>query len=114
MSAQIVHVILYIVHIFHAHVEVYHVLLAWHGLRTGLTWTVNKQGGIKTENLPKQLKLRGAISKFDYDSFLYDDKNETEPVWLSPFFAIFQTPPCKVICVNYAYNHIDIMPAYNK
>ena len=70
MSAQIVHVILYIVHIFHTHVEVYHVLQAWHGLRTGLTWTVNKQGRIKTENLPKQLKLKGAISKFDYDFFL--------------------------------------------
>ena len=21
---------------------------------------------------------------------------------------------CKVICVNYAYNHIDVRPAYNK
>ena len=27
------------------------------------------------------------------------DKNETEPVWLSPVFAIFQAPPCKVIRV---------------
>ena len=31
----------------HNNVTVKHVLLAWHGLRTGLTWTVNKQGGIK-------------------------------------------------------------------
>ena len=28
------------------------------------------------------------------------DKNETEPVWLSPVFAIFQAPPCKVIRVG--------------
>ena len=27
--------------------KVQHVLLAWHGLRTGLIWTVDKQGGIK-------------------------------------------------------------------
>ena len=26
-------------------------------------------------------------------TLLYDDKNETEPVWLSPIFAIFQAPP---------------------
>ena len=29
----------------------------------------------------------------DNDSFLQDNKNETEPVWLSPVFAIFQAPP---------------------
>ena len=28
------------------------------------------------------------------------DKNETEPVWLSPVFAIFQAPPCKVIRIG--------------
>ena len=41
-------------------------------------------------------------------------KNETEPIWLSPVFAIFQAPPCKVIHVNYAYNHIYVKPTYNK
>ena len=44
---------------------------------------------------------------------LHYDKNETEPVWLSPVFAIFQAPPCKVIRVN-AYNHIEVRPAYSK
>ena len=28
------------------------------------------------------------------------DKNETEPVWLSPVFAISQAPPCKVIRIG--------------
>ena len=28
------------------------------------------------------------------------DKNETEPIWLSPVFAIFQAPQCKVIRVE--------------
>ena len=40
------------------------VLPAWHGLRTGLIWTVNKQGGIKKKISPKQLdKLKGALQK---------------------------------------------------
>ena len=51
------------------------------------------------------------------------DKNETEPVWLSPVFAIFQAPPCKVIrigkCVqpdiSKARQQVNIdRPAYNK
>ena len=36
----------------------------------------------------------------------HNDKNGTEPVWLSPVFAIFQAPPCKVIRIKYAYNQI--------
>ena len=80
----------------------------WHGL-----W-INK-AELQIENLPKQFKLKGAtFQKNDQDYFLHDDKNETEPVWLSPVFAIFQAPPCKVIHVNYAYNHIDVRPTYNK
>ena len=51
------------------------------------------------------------------------DKNETEPVWLSPVFAIFQAPPCKVICIgkrvqpdiSKARQQVNIdRPAYNK
>ena len=81
----------------------------WYGL-----W-INK-AELKIENLLKQFKLKGAIfkKKNDHDSFLHDDKNETEPIWLSPIFTIFQAPPCKVICINYAYNHIDVRPVYNK
>ena len=51
------------------------------------------------------------------------DKNETEPVWLSPVFAIFQAPPCKVIPIgkrvqpdiSKARQQVNIdRPAYNK
>ena len=51
------------------------------------------------------------------------DKNETEPVWLSPVFAIFQAPPCKVIRIgkhvqpdiSKARQKVNIdRPAYNK
>ena len=51
------------------------------------------------------------------------DKNETEPVWLSPVFAIFQAPPCKVIRIgkrvqpdiSKARQQVNIdRPAYNK
>ena len=54
---------------------------------------------------------------------LQSDKNETEPVWLSPFFAIFQAPPCKVIRIgkrvqpdiSKARQQVNIdRPAYNK
>ena len=41
-------------------------------------------------------------------------KTRQNPFWLSPVFAIFQAPLCKVIRVNYAYNHIHVKPAYNK
>ena len=54
----------------------------------------------------------------------YDKKkNETEPVWLSPVFAIFQAPPCKVIRIgkrvqpdiSKARQQVNIdRPAYNK
>ena len=52
-----------------------------------------------------------------------NDKNETEPVWLSPVFAIFQAPPCKVIRIgkrvqpdiSKARQQVNIdRPAYNK
>ena len=52
----------------------------WHGL-----W-INK-AELK-ENLLKQFKLKGAILKGPW-LLLQDDKNETEPVWLSHIFAIF-------------------------
>ena len=51
------------------------------------------------------------------------DRNETEPVWLSPVFAIFQAPPCKVIRIgkrvqpdiSKARQQVNIdRPAYNK
>ena len=51
------------------------------------------------------------------------DKNEKEPVWLSPIFAIFQAPPCKVIRIgkrvqpdiSKARQQVNIdRPAYNK
>ena len=51
------------------------------------------------------------------------DKNETEPIWLSPVFAIFQAPPCKVIRIgkrvqpdiSKARQQVNIdRPAYNK
>ena len=54
---------------------------------------------------------------------LHYDKNETEPVWLSPVFAIFQAPPCKVIRIgkrvqpdiSKARQQVNIdRPAYNK
>ena len=54
---------------------------------------------------------------------LQSDKNETEPVWLSPVFAIFQAPPCKVIRIgkrvqpdiSKARQQVNIdRPAYNK
>ena len=71
----------------------------WHGL-----W-INKVE-LQIENLPKQIRLKGAILLKLFQNTFTDDKNETEPVWLSPVFAIFQAPPCKVIHVEHAYNHI--------
>ena len=64
------------------------------------------------ENLPKT-KLEGApFLKFtkNFKIIFPHDKNETEPVWLSPVFAIFQAPPCKVICVDNAYNQTHERP----
>ena len=79
----------------------------WHGL-----W-INK-AELTKENLPKQLKLKGANFLRLSKCIFPNDKNETEPVWLSPVFAIFQAPPCKVIRVKYAYNQTQVRPAYNK
>ena len=59
----------------------------WHGL-----W-INK-AELK-ENLPKQFKLKGAILKWPW-LLLQDDKNETEPVWLSHIFAIFRPPDIRL------------------
>ena len=56
LRVQIVFIILFIVHIFEKHVEMQLVLPAWHGLRTGLTWTVNKQGGKQKRKSPETLQ----------------------------------------------------------
>ena len=70
------------------------------------------------ENLPKQKqKLEGApFLKFTKNSKIIfpHDKNETEPVWLSPIFAIFQAPSCKVIHVDNTYNQTHARPDYYK
>ena len=55
----------------------------WHGL-----W-INK-AELK-ENVLKPFKFKGAILNEPW-FLLQDDKNETEPVWLSRIFAIFQSP----------------------
>ena len=47
---------------------------------------------LQIENLLKQFKLKGATYENDQQYLLHQDKNETEPVWLSPVFAIFQAP----------------------
>ena len=55
------------------------------------------------ENLPEYNKLKGAPFHRLPQNCKNDaphDKNETEPVWLSPVFAIFQAPPCKVIRIG--------------
>ena len=59
----------------------------------------------KRKSPEKKINLKGAFPKNAHGHSFQEDKNETEPVWLSPVFAIFQASPCKVICVNYAYNH---------
>ena len=60
---------------------------------------------------------------FSKKIILQYDKSETEPVWLSPVFAIFQAPPCKVIRIgkrvqpdiSKARQQVNIdRPAYNK
>ena len=89
----------------------YYVLPAWHGLKTGLTWTVNKQGGIKIENLRNNSDLKVLLS-LDYLTFFsITTKTRQNPFGSPPFFAIFQAPPCKVIRIKYAYNHIQVKPA---
>ena len=59
----------------------------------------------------------------NFKNYSPNDKNETEPVWLSPVFAIFQAPPCKVIRIgkrvqpdiSKARQQVNIdRPAYNK
>ena len=63
------------------------------------------------------------LSQNVFKIILQYDKNETEPVWLSPVFAIFQAPPCKVIRIgkrvqphiSKARQQVNIdRPAYNK
>ena len=63
------------------------------------------------------------LSQNFFKIILQYDKNETEPVWLSPVFAIFQAPPCKVIRIgkrvqpdiSKARQQVNIdRPAYNK
>ena len=63
------------------------------------------------------------LSQKIFKIILQYDKNETEPVWLSPVFAIFQAPPCKVIRIgkrvqpdiSKARQQVNIdRPAYNK
>ena len=100
----------YIVHILKNHV-----LPAWHGLRTGLTWTVNKHGRIQRKSPETKSTLKVLFQKKNaHGHSIQEDKNETEPVWLSPIFAFFQAPPCKDIRVNYTYNHKYIKPVYSK
>ena len=80
----------------------------WYGL-----WI--KMAELIKENLPKE-NLKVLLS-LDYPKFqkqFSHDKNETEPVWLSPIFAIFQAPPCKVLCINNTYNQTQVRPDYNK
>ena len=91
MSAQIVFIMLYHVQIFDKHIDVYSVLPAWHGPRTGLTWTVNKQGGIQRTS-PEPTQTQRCYSKMIMTLSYKHDKKETEPIWLSPVFAIFQAP----------------------
>ena len=63
------------------------------------------------------------LSQKCFKIILQYDKNETEPVWLSPVFAILQAPPCKVIRIgkriqpdiSKARQQVNIdRPAYNK
>ena len=63
------------------------------------------------------------LSQKFFKIILQYDKNEIEPIWLSPVFAIFQAPPCKVIRIgkrvqpdiSKARQQVNIdRPAYNK
>ena len=60
--------------------------LIWAG--TGLIWTVNKQGG-KYRKSPETIHNLKVLFKIDNVFSSQYDKNETEPVWLSPVFANF-------------------------
>ena len=77
----------------------------WYGL-----WI--NMAELTKENLPKQnLKVLLSLSLPRISKLFFPhDKNETEPVWLSPIFAIFQAPPCKVIRVDNAYNQTHERP----
>ena len=57
----------------------------WHGLWINKVELTQK---ISWHNSDLKVLLS---SNYQY-LFLHDDKNETEPVWLSPVFAIFQAP----------------------
>ena len=41
-------------------------------------------------------------------------KMRQNPFGSPPFLPFFRPPPCKVIRVNYAYNHIYVKPTFNK
>ena len=60
------------------------VIPAWHGLRTSLTWTVNKQGGIQRKTPVANIKSLKVPQKHYKNSHL-NTKNETfKLAWESP------------------------------
>ena len=65
---------------------------------------MNKNGGINKRKSPGIQQSLKVLFSLDYHknfkNYSSYDKNETEPVWLSPVFAIFQAPPCKVIRIG--------------
>ena len=78
------------------HDKIQHVLPAWHGLRTGLIWTVNKYGGFnKRKSSEIKQKLKGApflrlprISKL----FFLTTKMRQNPFGSPPFLPFFRPP----------------------
>ena len=83
----------------HKHVILKNVLLAWHGLRTSLIWTVNKQGGIKKKISWNNWTSLKVLSKNEHNISLTRQKQDRTHLAL-PHFCHFSGPPCKVICVS--------------
>ena len=63
------------------------------------------------------IKLKGALFLriiTNFQNYSPHDKNETEPIWLSPVFAIFQPPPMQGYTRRHTYNQLQVRPDYGK
>ena len=69
------------------------------------------------ENLPKEIKNLKVLLSLDYEEFqnYFSSRQKRDRTRLAlPRFCHFSGPPCKVIHVDNAYNHIQVRPDHNK
>ena len=78
------------------HDKIQHVLPTWHGLRTGLIWTVNKYRGINKRKSPEIKQNLKVLLPLDYQEFqnYFSSRQKWDRTRLAlPRFCHFSGPP---------------------